>query len=176
MLTDLDSIFGKGVPSDKIKNAINYLPPVSLYAVGGFPIKNVDNHLQLLGQIITIEGLREQINEALGLSGILTHANKSNLTLREMGELCKARDHFWGYNWITLSFLFVDPHPNVELSFLRNSTFYQSWIVGNNTIYGMSGSIKDFKKFVSNKDDKSFDYETRNIMSYIHDNFGILWN
>jgi len=143
LLIDLDNIFGGGEPNDKIKRAKETLPLISIYAIGGFPIKKYSGKTHLLNQEIDFKKLKEYIQEGLGLSGILTYANRSNLTLSEMGEVCQSRGHFWGYNWMTISLLFVNAHPDVEKSFLRNNTFYQSWIVCNSSIYGMTGSIKD---------------------------------
>jgi hypothetical protein len=169
IVTDIEHTFTDGNLSSA------KLPKVSLYAIGGFPITIRNEIPYLIDKFISRESIVVEINKALGLSGMLTYSNKSNFSLGEMGNKCKELEHFWGYNFITLSFLFANVDPIVELSFLRNNTFFQSWIVGNNTIYGMTGSIKDFKKFISNKDDKSFDLATREIMAFIDNTYNFMW-
>lgn len=169
LVSDIEYIF-----TDNNLN-INNLPKISLYAIGGFPITIRNNEVYLLDKFINKEIIIKNINKGLGLSGMMTYSNKSNFSLEEMGKKCKELEHFWGYNFISLSFLFVNLDKEVELSFLRNNTFYESWIIGKNNIYGMTGTIKNFKKFISNKNDKSFDIKTREIMTLIDDNYNFLW-
>ena len=169
IVTDVEHIFLDG-------KLVSKLPTVSLYAIGGFPITIRNEIPYLIGKYISRESIVLEINKALGLSGMMTYSNKSNFSLDEMGKKCKELKHFWGYNFITMSFLFHNVDPRVELSFLRNNTFYESWIVGTETkLFGMTGTIKDFKKFISNKDDLSFDLPTREIMTLIDNTYNFLW-
>ncbi len=170
LFTDLEHIEFKYAATH-----LQSIPIVSIYAIGGFPIEIINDIPHLLGVPINKDFLSLQIKKSLGLSGMLTYLNKSNFSLEEMGDKCKELNHFWGYNFITISFLFSGVNPKVELSFLRNNTFYESWIIGSNKLFGMTGTIKDFKKFISNKDDKSFDIETREIMTLIDNNYNFLW-
>ena len=168
IVTDVEQLFWN-------KNFFD-LPKVSLYAVGGFPITVRDGKASLMGNNITAGSLRANINQALGLSAVFTYSNKSELAIEQLGNMCKELGHFWGYNFITLSFLFANVDAAVELSLLRNNTFYESWVVkGYKGVFGMTGSLKDFKKFVSNKDDKSFDAPTREIMTLIDETYSFLW-
>ena len=80
---------------------------------------------------------------------------------------------------MNISLLFVNYSNSVELSFLRHNKFFESWTIGTNDdkikTFAMTGSLKEFKKFVTNKNDKSFDLETRNTLSLIDKKYSILW-
>lgn len=153
---------------------------VYLYAIGGFPIKKSDDGFTYFNNKIDVDFIQTNLKEAIGLSGIMTFMNKSNLTLLELGNICNNLSHLWCLNWIELSFLISVPNSKeVELSLLRDKHFYESWTVGKNNneiIFTMTGSIKDFKKFISNKNDESFDIPTRNFMKLIDTKFNPIWN
>lgn len=173
--TDLRKIFSTGNFNDNIELA-SKLPSISISAIGGFPISEDNGEFYWLNNKLSEDFLKYSITESLGQSGILTFANKSNLSNYELGKKCLSLGHNWGFNWITISILFVGYNEDVEKSLLRNNTFYQSWIANNNIpIYVMNGSLKDFKKFISNKDDKSFDINTRKAMSDIDNMLNFLW-
>ena len=180
LFTDIETEFIRNIPGLTVNERIDIismaLPDISICAVGGFPIKIVASEPYLLSTKITKEYLATEIRKSLGVSGMLTHANKSNLNLDDMGALCKEFGHLWGYNFMTLTILFNDQHPNVQKAFLRDKRFYESWTVRNDKIYAMTGSIKDFKKFVENRHDYSFDDNTRYVLEKIHNKFGFLWN
>ena len=161
--------------TSKIETLVQNLPPISLYAIGGFPVKWNGTRYTILGRSADPAVMREEIQSALGLSGMLTYMNKSGLSTSMMGAKCKELGHLWGFNWITISLLFVNKNLAVEKSFLRDSNFYESWSIDNSKIFGMNGSIKSFMKFVSNKDDKSFDPATRKVMTEIDSQFNFLW-
>ena len=163
LYSDLEQIFNSKIPR------------ISLCAIGGFPIKIINDKPYLLNNLITEEFLKSELTKSLGFSGMLTYKNKSNFTLEQMGNKCKELKHLWGYNFITLSFLFYDLDNKVELSFLRNNTLYQSWIINDNSLYAFTGTIKDFIKFINNKNDKSFDLPTRKVMEFIYNNYNFLW-
>lgn len=112
---------------------------------------------------------------ALGTSAILTYDNKSNLTIMELGTKCKQLGHVWAYNWLTVGILLKGQPPKVEKAFLRDTNFYQSWNLLYDNVYVMNGTLKSFRYFCMNRDDKSFDKDTRNAMNTIHQNFGYLW-
>ena len=92
-----------------------------------------------------------------------------------MGEVCMGLNHYWGLNFITVTLLFNNVHPNIRKAFLRDRKFYESWTIGDDRVFALTGSIKDFKKFISNKDDKSFDKETRDILQLIDQKFNFIW-
>lgn len=175
MFTDIRKVFNTGNFDTNIQNA-SKLPKISICSIGGFPVNEIDGNYYWLNNKITDQFLKDSVLESLGLSGMLTFANKSNLSNKDLGKKCIDLGHNWGFNWITIGVLFVGYDEAVEKSFLRNNTFYQSWIANNNIpIYIMNGSLKDFKKFISNKNDKSFDVYTRQAMSDVHDVISFLW-
>ena len=149
---------------------------IKLYAIGGFPIKEMGNKFYWVNNELTKEFLNKNFYEALGLSGILTYMNKSNLTSHDMGIKLQELGHKWGLHWMTLSYVFINYSDKVEKSFLRDSNFYESWVVGGSNIFGFSGSIKSFIKYSSNKEDKSFDLDTREALQTLDFNISRLWN
>ena len=177
IFTDLERILIQynEPPFARIERLEMTLPDISICAIGGFPLKIIDNKTYILNKEITRETISGAITKSLGLSGMLTYANKSNLTLSEMGKKCKQLNHLWGFNFITLTLLFSNQEKEVELSFLRDKRFYESWIIGHSAVYAFTGTIKNFKKFVSNKDDLSFDKATREAMTIIDNKFSFLW-
>lgn len=157
----------------------NKISGIYLYAIGGFPIKEIDGVYTLLGKELNEEFISNNLKEALGLSGMLTYMNKSDLSLEFMGDVCFKLNHKWANNWITLSFLVCVPNSkNVEKSLLRDSNFYESWTVTNEDLnfFGISGSVKNFMKFIKNKDDISFDFNTRCFMKEMDEKFKFIWN
>lgn len=178
MFIDLEKTFTLHGVTDiksRVETIRKDLPEISLCALGGIPIKTKDGSFFLLDKKIDEATLRDVMVECLGLSGMLTYANRSNLTLYEMGLKCKSLEHNWGLNFMTLTLLFNGLHQNVEKSLLRDKNFYESWVVGDDTIFAITGTIKAWKKFVSNKVDKTFDVETRNALNIIDKQFNYIW-
>ena len=174
--TDIRKVFSSGNFEENIKSA-SKLPSISICSIGGFPINEIDGEFYWLNNKLSEDFIKNSIIKSLGLSGMLTFANKSNLSNKDLGEMCLSLGHNWGLNWITIGILFNGYDSAVEKSFLRNTTFYQSWIANNDIpIYVMNGSLKDFKKFISNKADTSFDAHTRNAMSDIHNSISFMWS
>lgn len=163
--------------SERVDNLSAKIPRTSICAIGGFPVgyRFNDKRFYLLSMPLTEEGVRAELCKALGLSGMLTFANKSDLTLTEMGEMCVKLQHYWGLNFITVTILFNNVHPNVQKAFLRDKQFYESWTINNDKVFSMTGTIKDFKKFIVNKDDVSFDVETRSVLNELYTKFNFLW-
>lgn len=161
--------------AEKVDELLERLPKISLVAVGGFPFEKTEGGYSWLGEEANIDVIRHHVAKALGFSGMLTYMNPSSLTMEEMSEVCKSRGHLWAYNWITVSLLFVGVPQAVELAFLRNGNFFESWPVKDNRIFVMNSSLKTLIKFVSNRDDKSFDEETRKVMHEIHNEFSTIW-
>lgn len=167
----------------KNESSLNNDLPIALYAFGGIPITtNKENELIFSGEVIANNELVDDyiffnyLIQGLGTSGLLTYLNPSDYEIEYLGSICKKKEHEWAYNWMTLSFLIYDETGKVEQSFLRSSKFYTSWTVNKkHNCFGVSGSIKNFKKFVKYKDDTSFDKETREIMTIINVNYLKLW-
>jgi hypothetical protein len=177
--TDIMQEFGlaKGKVAEKVKAVAANAPNVSIYAVGGFPIcRGLDDSYTLMGNHIDTHKLAFLITEGLGLSGVMTYGNPKYKTLHELGEACRFFQHDWAFNWVTISLLIANQPAIVEKSFLRHNKFYESWTVGDHPdLFGISGSIKDFKKYSLNYVNESFDAPTRAVMKSIHDKFSILW-
>jgi hypothetical protein len=149
---------------------------IKLYAIGGFPIKEIDNKFYWVNNELNNEFISNNLFEALGLSGMLTYMNKSNLSLKDMGVKLLELEHKWGLHWISLSFLFINYSDKVEKSFLRDSNFYESWVIGGSNIFGFSGSIKSFIKYSNNRNDTSFDLDTRTALQHLYFKLEDIWN
>ncbi len=162
--------------------AIKMLPTVTLVAVGGFPItKGIHGYNWCGYKNISLGTIRDEIIKGLGVSGMLTYMNKSRMSNQQMGAMLLDINHTWANHWMTLTFLF-NSSEKVELSFLRHNKFYESWLIEQSWMvhrkdkaFAMSGSVKDFSKYVANRNDNSFDIKTRQVMQYIYDTFGSLW-
>lgn len=157
---------------ERVEALVKKLPPISLTALGGFPIVNIKGNLTWCGRQVSFERLKKHCLEALGESAVLTYTNRSKKSRKELGKLCKARQHFWGRNWINLTLTLSGFNPNVERSFSRDKRFFISWpVVHENTpydankLFSATGSLKDWSKFVKNSTDESFDMYTRQALS-----------
>jgi hypothetical protein len=163
-----------------IQNFKNLEEGIYCYAFGGVPFIELDNVIYFNSKPVDLNILKDMICNAVGASGMLTHANKSNLSYNDMGKLCISKGHRWAYHWINLSFLFIGKSKNVELAFLRDKNFYESWNINDSDNYhvnyfAFNGSLYAFRKFTDNLDDNSFSKEIRRVMDELHTNFGSLW-
>jgi hypothetical protein len=114
--------------------------------------------------------LAANIVEALGLSAVLTHMNRSNLTLKQLGEKCVDKGHYWAYNWITLNLVFIGYTEITELIFCRDGGFKTSWIESNSKknsikIFMASGNLNDWWRFTNYSDNKSFSIDARLVIT-----------
>lgn len=169
---------GKTSMQDRTVELKKKFPNVYLYAIGGIPLKKEGEHICLLQKEINITSCIDIIKESVGISGVLTYVNKSKLSLMDMGNKCYELKHLWAENWLMLSFLVSAPEK-VELSILRDKNFYESWIETNQDgikTFGITGSIKSFKKFMSHRFDETFDVDTRNFMINLFDKYEFIWN
>lgn len=156
-----------GSLSDRADQLSINLPSVSLTAVGGFPFQLRDDTFQWCGTSVNELSLKLNILKSVGTSALLTYVNKSEKTIEELGSLCLEKNHLWAYNWIMISITFARQPPQVEMAFARDSRFFMSWIVELTSIgkvFTATGSIKDWLRYVSHYDDKSFDVATRKAM------------
>lgn len=166
---------------DRAKELQHKVPNISLYAVGGFQIQKKDESFYLLNEELTASVLANILKKSIGVSGMLTYTNKSKLTSLELGNKCCELKHLWAENWIMLSFLICVPNSKrIELSILRDKNFYESWIETTEQdelkVFGITGSLKQFKKFISHRNDLSFDKNTRIFMNQMFDKFEFIWN
>lgn len=157
---------------DRIWELGELLPPVTICAVGGFPFIRRPATYDLLwcGNKVSTERLKDSLQQALGLSAVLTYANKNNLSLDNLGKICVDRNETWAYHWLNITMVFANQSPAVHLSFARDTRFKLGWAVEKQYTGHLFGtwmataSIKDWLRFTSHKDDLSFDQETREAM------------
>ena len=164
---------------DRVKEFANKHTGVSIVAICGLPILNksevlCDGHEELYwaGKKLDVSTVKTHFTEALGLSGMLTYMNKSNLSLEDLGELCNERNHDWGFEWMSISVLFSGYGLPVEMAFSRDTRFYMSWPVQNQPtgqLFVASGSIRSWKRYLWHKDNKDFDKSTRKAMNDTHE-------
>ena len=91
------------VDLSKLLNSNN--TTVAICGIGGIPIKEQSSELTWAGSSITVDKLKNHICEAVGLSGMTTYRNKSNLSFEKLGKICLDKKHTWAFRWITLSFV-----------------------------------------------------------------------
>lgn len=143
------------------------LPPTSLCAIGGFPIKKIGDGFSWCNNTISPNTISSTLKEALGFSAILTYTNKTNKTIEELGQLCLDKGHLWALHWLNISIVFSCHKPQVELSFARDKEFFLSWPVETSptgNIFVATAGIKEWLKYTAHYQDKSFDADTRVAM------------
>ena len=157
---------------DRVIELSNNLPSIALCAVGGFPIEYIcGDNFYWCDAKHNKETLKNAILQALGFSGVLTFTNKNHKSLRELGNICNGLNHHWGFHWINISIVFSNHDPKVEMSFARDNRFHLSWVLedkNTSKIFVATAGIKEFISYISHKDDKSFDKETRKAMHSIY--------
>lgn len=141
---------------------------VAVCAIGGFAVEGGPGHWYWLSQPLYADRVRSEIVRGLGVSGLLTYMNRSDLTLEQLGQLCVERDHDWAYQWMTLSVLISGFESEVEWSFARDTRFHLSWPLSQKrhrrAPFVATASLKNWKKFVAHAEDKNFDAPTRSVM------------
>ncbi len=158
-------------PKARLEELAARLPSVGVTALGGFPFKETpDDRFTWNGHDVTEGWLQEQIQEALGLSAVLTYVNPRNLSLHDLGTICKDRGHTWGMHWITLSMVFARHNNKVQLAFARDTRFRLSWCVetAETDVFVATAGLKEWIDYTSHRDDTSFDVHTRRAMSEAH--------
>lgn len=136
---------------------------VYISAIGGFPIIEKNNEYYWCNNVLNNNTIKDQILNALGLSGTLTFLNSSNLSLKELGNLCNKNNHDWCFHWITLTLVFSNYGEKAELAFSRDSKFFMSWVEGGNIgkVFMASASLKSWNKFLKNKNSEDFNKEVK---------------
>ena len=161
--------------SERIVELGQRLPGVALCGLGGFPFVREHGGLMWCGLYVTPEMLQVHVQQALGLSAVLTYANKKNHSLDALGKICVERKETWAYHWVTATFAFAHQAPAVHLAFAHDTRFKMGWAVqkeGPGTLFDVwtaSASLKDWIRFTSKKDDPSFDAATRAAMAKAYD-------
>ena len=157
--------------AERQQELANCLPRVSLSAVGGFPFIRKDGCLTWCDAVATQERLRRNIAEALGVSAVLTFTNKNSKTLAQLNDICLSRKHLWGLHWITATLVFARHSLAVQMAFARDTRFYLSWVEETQLtgqVFAVTGNLKEWYRYLSHRDDKSFDPATRLAMSEAH--------
>jgi hypothetical protein len=147
------------------------VPGSHIVAIGGFPVLKGGNTFIWSGAEITAGTLKDDIQMGLGLSGLMTHMNKSNLYIRDLGGKCAEWGHTWAYHWMTLSILMCGYGKDTELAFCRDSNFFLSWPVGTDIgdCFVVNGSLKKLIKFSSKHTSEDFPPEVRAGMKDVAD-------
>ena len=158
--------------TDRVNEFSNKFPGCYIVGVGGFPVLHGKKGFQWCGKRIDSGCVRIFMYEALGLSAELTYMNKSRFPLGELGSICAKRGHDWAYRWVTLSLLFSGYDLATELAFTRDTRFYLSWPIlptenlgVNPRVFMVSGSLRDWIKFLGNRESKDFGKSIRQAMA-----------
>lgn len=155
---------------DRVAELSAILPNVSLCAIGGFPVRQQDDRFYWCDTRLTVERLRENLMEALGLSAVMTYTNKNRRSLYDLGEICTGRDETWAYHWVTLTLVISGFSPQVQLSFARDTRFKLGWAVTKEfspstlEVFTATATLKDWLKYTAKHSDGSFDLPTRAAM------------
>lgn len=161
---------GDTVP-DRIEELAKAVPSVAICAIGGFPVV-ARNGLHWCG--VEVRDVKAHVLEALGLSAVLTYANRKGHSLSALGQICVDRNEAWAYHWVTVTLVFAGHSPAVHLAFAHDTRFMLGWAVEKEYtgrlwgVFTASAPIHAWLKFTSKKDDLSFDAATRKAMAEAH--------
>lgn len=159
--------------SRRLEELSENIPRVSICAVGGFPIRKASEIVQSTNTPVylwmdkSVRYIKTMIIRSLGVSGLLTFTNKSNLTMDELGQKCLELNHTWAFRWVNFTLAFAKFPLKVQLAFARDSRFYLGWTEEPNNsqaVFTVTGSLKDWKSYISHRTDASFDSDTRRAM------------
>lgn len=171
MFIDVQKKF-KEIKSIKTKDRViefcNNYNGVYISAICSIPIKEINNEYYHSNNKIDNKYIDSLIKESLGLSGMLSFMNKSNFSLEKMGEVCIDKKHYWGFNWINISFLFINYPIEVQLAFARDCRFFLSWPevqAFDSKIFMATSSVSSWSRYLSFRNDISFDENTRKAMN-----------
>jgi hypothetical protein len=149
--------------NDRLFEAIERLPPVSIVGVGGFPIRSSNGVPTLLGVPVNPQILRRGLVDALGASAVLTYLNPKSRGMEELGERCLRDDHTWALHSMSVTLCFSGQSSFVEASFGRDGSFMKggSWVEADmpgdlGRIFTVHGSLKAWKRYVGFRNDPSF--------------------
>jgi hypothetical protein len=148
--------------ADRIREAAEILPPVSIVAIGGIPILEVNGVFTLSGSVISPEVLRKNMLDLLGMSAALTYLNPKHREITNLGELCMDLNHTWAFHLSTVSILYCGAPSFVEKSFGRDGSFIpgSTWVEtdeeGLPNIFTINGSLKDWKRYTAFRGDSTF--------------------
>ena len=146
---------------ERMVEAAKALPAVGLVALNGIPF--IGDPPTYFGTPITPQTLQTQVRLGLGFGGVLTYMNSSALTLDELAVLSLKHDHDWAMRNISVTLCFANTPTFVEMSFARDGRFHLSWVEPKGAedwslprIFTASASLKDWKKYVANRNSPDF--------------------
>lgn len=153
---------------DRVNELIQDLLSPKLVAIGGFPFKEVDGKIFWCDAEASRERLTRVIEEALGLSAVLTYANKGHKSLQELSSICHTGKHYWAMHWINLSIIFPGCGSKTEIAFARDRRFYLSWPIladrYESDLFVATAGIKEWLDFTKHADSPDFDTNTKYAM------------
>lgn len=152
------SLSGSSI-EEKMRYGNKILPNVGLVAFNGIPF--IGDPPTYFGMPASYELLNSQIKLGLGFGGALTFLSK--ISLDELSEKSLFLDHDWTMHSISATICFADAPTFVEMSFSRDSNFHMSWVESKkkidwnvNRIFTASASLKTWKKYTKNRNNKDF--------------------
>ena len=161
---------------NRVHEASKILPPVSIVAIGGIPIREIHGVFTLMGNPVNPDLLKKNLVDLLGMSAALTYLNPNHKSIEELGAMCMDLNHTWAYHSVVVSVLFNNPPSFVEKSFGRDGSFMQgsSWVEILDrpelpNIFAINGSLKDWKRYVEFRKDPTFKLIMRNWLELTHE-------
>lgn len=130
--------------------------PVSVVAIGGFPITDLQ------------DGWQESLKRGFGQGAILTFGNPKRRSLEGFADLCSEKEHFWWLGGLSITWLVI-ADPVVELEISRSSVAHLSWEEkGNGGTFLACFDLRNARKYFKHRDDASFKPEVRHVLSLMY--------
>ena len=144
---------------------LDALPPVSIVAVGGLPVRKVDGAYRLFDAPLNEARLRAALREGLGLGAVLTYRNRSAKSLDELADLCIERQHLWTAHVLLLTLAFDAAPIAVRNAFAFDGRFHLSWVEAevdkSPCTFTATGSLREWSRVMGYVDAPSFKAESR---------------
>lgn len=144
---------------------LDALPPVSIVAVGGLPVRKVDGAYRLFDAPLNEARLRTALREGLGLGAVLTYRNKSEKSLEELAQICIERNHLWTGRVLALTLAFDGSPISVRNAFAFDGRFHLSWVEAEvdrgPCTFTATASVREWSRVIGYARDSSFRAEAR---------------
>lgn len=144
---------------------LDALPPVSIVAVGGLPVRKMDGAYRLFDAPLNEARLHAALREGLGLGAVLTYRNKSDKSLEELAQVCIERDHLWTTHVLTLTLAFDGCPLSVRNAYAFDGRFHLSWVEAEidagPCTFTATGSVRQWSRMMSYTNNPSFRTEQR---------------
>ena len=176
-LYSLMSELKEGTVEERMVGAMKKWPTIFISAIGGIPFQEQsgsfhDINLMWGGMKCSYENFHRLFKSALTESGLLTYMDRSNLK-DNLAELMIQRKEFFGLSLPSVTITFAGCPTFVEMSFARDSNFHLSWVekqtLGELRVFSATASLKDWKKYLENRNSKSFLAVQRYWLSLAHE-------